>query len=82
MIKSFNDAIYIPTECVQTGEDSIPYVFRKNHTRQIVVLGDMNEKNIIVKAGLDPGTQIYLVAPAEPSKFRMVGKELIADVRK
>jgi len=82
IIKSFNDAVYIPTECVQTGEDSIPYVFRKNHTRQIVILGDMNEKNIIVKAGLDPGTQIYLVPPAEPAKFKMVGKDLIADIHK
>ncbi|HZL77023.1 MAG TPA: efflux RND transporter periplasmic adaptor subunit, partial [Bacteroidales bacterium] len=60
IIQSYNDAVYIPTECVQTGTDSIPYVFRKNHTKQIVVLGDMNEKNIIVKKGLEPGTQIYL----------------------
>jgi HlyD family secretion protein len=82
IIKSFNDAVYIPTECVQTGSDSIPYVFKKNHTRQIVVLGDMNEKNIIVKAGLEPGTQIYLVAPDEPTKFKMVGKDLIAGIHK
>jgi HlyD family secretion protein len=82
IIKSFNDAVYIPTECVQTGSDSIPYVFKKNHTRQIVVLGDMNEKNIIVKAGLEPGTQIYLVAPDEPSKFKMVGKNLLAGIHK
>jgi multidrug efflux pump subunit AcrA (membrane-fusion protein) len=82
IIQSYNDAVYIPTECVQTGTDSIPYVFRKNHTKQIVVLGDMNEKNIIVKKGLEPGTQIYLVEPAEPQKFKIVGKELIADIRK
>jgi Membrane-fusion protein len=82
IINSYNDAVYIPTECVQTGEDSIPYVFKKNHTRQIVVLGDMNDKNVIVKEGLVPGTQIYLVAPAEPEKFKLVGKNLIADIRK
>jgi len=82
IIQSYNDAVYIPTECVQTGTDSIPYVFRKNHTKQIVVLGDMNEKNIIVKKGLEPGTQIYLVEPAEPQKFKIVGKELIAEIRK
>jgi HlyD family secretion protein len=82
IIKSFPEAVYIPTECVQTGSDSIPYVFKKNHTRQIVVLGDMNEKNIVVKAGLDPGTQIYLVAPDEPTKFKMVGKDLIAGIHK
>ncbi|MGD0340102.1 MAG: efflux RND transporter periplasmic adaptor subunit [Bacteroidales bacterium] len=82
LIKSINDAVYIPTECVQTGADSIPYVFRKNHTRQIVVLGDMNEKDIIVKAGLEPGTKIYLVPPAEPTKFKLVGKNLVAEIRK
>jgi len=82
LIKSFSNSVYIPTECVQTGEDSIPFVFKKNHTKQIVVLGDMNEKNIIVKAGLIPGTQIYLATPAEPQKFKTVGKELIAAIRK
>jgi multidrug efflux pump subunit AcrA (membrane-fusion protein) len=82
LLKSFSNAVYIPTECVQTGEDSIPFVFKKNHTKQIVVLGDMNEKNIIVKAGLEPGTQIYLAIPSEPEKFKTVGKELIAEIRK
>jgi hypothetical protein len=42
----------------------------------------MNEKNIIVKAGLEPGTQIYLAIPSEPEKFKTVGKELIAEIRK
>jgi multidrug efflux pump subunit AcrA (membrane-fusion protein) len=82
LLKSFSNAVYIPTECVQTGEDSIPFVFKKNHTKQIVVLGDMNEKNIIVKAGLEPGTQIYLAIQSEPEKFKTVGKELIAEIRK
>jgi HlyD family secretion protein len=82
IINSYNDAVYIPTECVQAGEDSIPYVFKKNHTKQIVVLGDMNEKNIIVKKGLTPGTQVYLATPAEPLKFKIVGKDLIAEIRK
>jgi HlyD family secretion protein len=82
IIKSYNDVVYVPTECVQTGEDSIPYVYKKNHTKQIVVLGDMNDKNIIVKKGLIPGTQVYLVTPAEPLKFKTVGKELIAEIHK
>lgn len=82
VIKSYPDAVFIPTECVQTGADSIPYVFKKNHTRQIVVLGDMNDKNIIVKAGLEPGTQIYVVPPAQPEKYKLVGKNLIAEIRK
>ncbi len=82
IIQSFPDAVYIPTECVQAGTDSIPFVFKKNHTRQIVVLGAMNEKNIIVKAGLEPGTKIYVATPPEPQNFKTVGKELIADIHK
>jgi multidrug efflux pump subunit AcrA (membrane-fusion protein) len=81
IIKAFDDVVYIPTECVHTGTDSIPFVYKKNKTRQIVVLGDMNEKNIIVKEGLEPGTSLYLIAPEEASKFKLVGKDLIAGIR-
>ena len=47
IIKTYNDAVYIPTECVQTGSDSIPFVYMKNKTKEIVVLGESNEKNVI-----------------------------------
>jgi HlyD family secretion protein len=81
IINSFDDVIYIPTECVQTGSDSIPYVFKRNKTRQIVVLGEMNEKNIIVKQGLEPGTSLYLIPPEEPWRFKLVGKDLVAGLK-
>src|SRR5664279_4889056 len=60
IIKTYNDAVYIPTECVQTGSDSIPFVYMKNKTKEVVVLGESNEKNVIVEKGLEPGTSIYL----------------------
>ena len=66
IIKTFNDAVYIPTECVHTGSDSIPFVYEKNKTKQIVILGESNEKNVIVEQGLEPRTTIYLVPPQEP----------------
>jgi multidrug efflux pump subunit AcrA (membrane-fusion protein) len=81
IINSYDDVIYVPTECVYTGTDGIPFVYKKNKTRQIVVLGDMNEKNIIVKQGLEPGTSIYLIPPDEPAKFKLVGKDLIAGLK-
>jgi HlyD family secretion protein len=77
IIKTFNDALYIPTECVQTGSDSIPFVYKKNKTRQIVILGESNEKNVIVEQGLESGSTIYLIPPAEPEKFKLVGENLI-----
>ena len=79
--KTFDNAIFIPTECVYTGADSITFVYKKNKTRQIVVLGDMNEKNVIVKQGLEPGTSIYVVPPEKSADFRLVGENLIASIR-
>jgi len=82
IIKTINDAIFIPTECVYTGADSIPFVYKKNKTRQIVLLGDMNDKHVVVKQGLEPGTSIYVVPPEKSSDFHMVGQDLIAEIRK
>jgi multidrug efflux pump subunit AcrA (membrane-fusion protein) len=81
IIDSYADVIYIPTECVHTGTDGIPFVYKKNRTRQIVVLGEMNEKNVIIKEGLNPGTSIYVIEPEEPEKFKLVGKDLVADLK-
>jgi HlyD family secretion protein len=81
IINSYEDVIYIPTECVHAGSDGITFVYKKNKTRQIVVLGEMNEKNVIVKQGLEPGTSLYLIAPDEALKFKLVGKDLIAGLK-
>lgn len=81
LINSYDNVIYIPTECVNAGTDGIPFVYRKNKTKQIVVLGEMNDKDIIVKQGLERGTSVYLVPPEDPSKFRLVGKDLIAGAK-
>ncbi len=79
--KTIDNAIYIPTECVYTGTDSIPYVYKRNKTRQIVILGEMNDKNVVVKKGLDPGTSVYIVPPDNSSEFRLTGENLIAEIR-
>jgi len=81
IIEIFNDVVFIPMECVQTGHDSIPFVYEKNKTKQIVLLGKSNEKNIIIEQGLESGTIIYLIPPEEPQKFKLVGENLIAIIR-
>lgn len=78
IIDSFDDVISIPTECVHADADGVPYVYKKNKTKQIVVLGEMNEKHIIVREGVDPGCNVYVITPEDVSKFRLVGKELLA----
>jgi len=81
IIKTLDDVVFIPTECVVTGSDSISYVYRKNGTRQIVLLGDANDKNVIVKKGLKEGTQIYLSEPEAPEKYKLKGEELISEIK-
>jgi HlyD family secretion protein len=81
IIKTFNDVVFVPLECVQAGTDSIPFVYRKNKTRQIVLLGASNEKNVIIEQGLESGAAIYLSAPEEPGKFRLAGENLIPVIK-
>ena len=77
VIKTFREAIYIPTECVQAGIDSIPFVYTKNKTKRIVLLGDSNEKNIVIEKGLEPGTVLYMSNPQNPEGFKLIGADLI-----
>jgi hypothetical protein len=77
VIKTIDDAVNIPIECVQAGVDSIPFVYTKKGTKQIVLLGESNEKNIIIEKGLEPGTMLYLNNPEKPEKFKLVGVDLI-----
>lgn len=81
IIRTYDNVVYIPTECVQAGADSIPYVYCKNHTRQYVVVGEANEKNVVVEQGLEPGTQVFVIPPAETDKYRVKGEELMAVTR-
>ena len=81
IIETYTDVISIPSECVNAGTDSIPFVYVKNRTKQIVVLGRSNEKHVIVEKGLKPGTQVYIIPPDEPEKYKLAGEELIPEIR-
>jgi hypothetical protein len=77
IIETFDNVSFIPTECVQAGTDSIPFVYGKNKTKQVVVLGESNEKNVIIEQGLKPGSTIFVIPPEDADNFRLVGEELI-----
>ena len=81
MIKSYDKVVYIPVECVQTGEDSIPFVFTKDRKKQVVIPGEMNDKNIIIEKGLIAKTAVWLRTPDDPNKFKLTGNNLITLVR-
>lgn len=80
--KTIEDVTYVPLESVQTGTDSIPFVYLKNGNKQIVVPGESNENNIIVEQGVQPGTILYLNTPANPEKFtKLLGQDLISVIK-
>lgn len=81
IINTYPEAVFIPIECVQAGNDSIPFVYKKNKTRQVVLLGASNDKHIVIEKGLDPGTQIYINNPVNPEKFRLTGEDLIPELK-
>ena len=72
-----SDVIHVPLECVQTGSDSIPFVYLKNGTRQVVLLGESNENSVIIEQGLEGDESIFLSTPESPEKFKMAGVDLI-----
>jgi len=78
--KTFENVLFIPLETVHTN-DSLPFVYKKNNVKQIVVLGESNENEIIVEAGLSEGEKIMLSVPEEPEKFRFEGLELAEVIR-
>lgn len=80
-VKTFDNVIYVPNESVHAGTDSIPFVYTRNKTRQVVLPGESNGKNIIIEKGLEPGTKIWLTVPADPGSYSLAGAELIPVIK-
>jgi multidrug efflux pump subunit AcrA (membrane-fusion protein) len=76
--QTFSDVLYVPLETVFATADSIPFVYKKDGTRQIIVLGESNENDIIVEQGLTKGERLYLSIPENGDKFKLQGEDLIA----
>jgi HlyD family secretion protein len=81
VVNIVKDAVFIPIECVQAGVDSIPFVYTKKGTKQIVLLGESNEKNVLIEKGLEPGIMIYVNNPEATQKFRLDGEDLIPIIK-
>jgi hypothetical protein len=80
--KTIPDVTFIPLESVQAGTDSIPFVYLKSGDRQVVVLGESNENNVIVEKGIEPKTLLYLNTPESPEKFnKLLGEDLIPVIK-
>jgi multidrug efflux pump subunit AcrA (membrane-fusion protein) len=80
-IAALKDVVSLPAECIMATSDSVTYVYTRNRSKQIVVTGEANDKNIIIEQGLKPGTEVYLSRPENAGKFRISGEELIPVIR-
>ncbi len=71
-----DSVLFVPLEAVHAN-DSITFVYTRAGKRQVVVLGESNENNIVVDMGLEKGDKLYLSLPEEPESFECVGLELM-----
>jgi len=81
ILKAFENVTYVPAESVHAGIDSIPFVYTREGTKQVVILGAENDKNIIIEKGLEEGTSVWLSTPENPSKYMIAGSDLIPVIR-
>lgn len=77
--QTFEDVLYVPLEAINLV-DSIPFVYKRDGTKQIVVLGSANDNHVIVEQGLAANDRVYLTTPANPDNYRMAGEDLIAAI--
>jgi len=70
LTSSIDSVLFIPLDCVQSN-DSMSYVYSGSSRKQ-VILGPSNENEVIIRAGLQAGEEIYLVAPSNAENNRLI----------
>jgi len=61
--QELEDVIHIPLECLNTYNDSINYVVKKNGTLQEVKVGLTNSDEAVIEMGVEEGDVLYLSRP-------------------
>jgi hypothetical protein len=75
LISTIQDVIYVPLEALYA--DSVPFVYRTNGKKQVIIPGEMNDNFRIIEQGLEEGDEVYLSTPEHPEKFELTGLDLI-----
>ncbi len=65
------DVLYLPLEAVHSN-DSISLVYRSNHTKQQVKIGESNNNQVIIKEGLKEGDEVLLSIPENGDKYKLI----------
>ena len=76
-----DSVMFVPLEAVHAN-DSLTFVYTRGGKKQIVVLGESNENNIIVEMGLNKGDRLYLSVPTDPESMEYTGLALMEEIEK
>ncbi len=76
-----DSVLFVPLEAVHAN-DSLTFVYTRGGKKQIVVLGESNENNIVVEMGLEKGDRLYLSIPSDPESMQYTGLALIEEIQK
>ena len=79
--KVMDSVMFVPLEAIHAN-DSLTYVYSRQGKKQIVVLGESNENNIIVEMGLEKGQKLYLSQPSNTESFEYAGLELLEEINR
>ena len=80
VISTFPEVMHIPIEALHAN-DSVSFVYRSNHSRQIVIVGESNENSVVINQGLEIGEKIFLNIPEDPESFKFQGLELMEIIK-
>jgi hypothetical protein len=75
LISTISDVLYLPLEAMYA--DSVPFVYRTNGTKQVIIPGEMNDNFRIIEQGLEEGDEVFLSVPEHSEKFNLTGVDLI-----
>jgi multidrug efflux pump subunit AcrA (membrane-fusion protein) len=76
-----DSVLFIPLEAVHAN-DSLTYVYTRDGRKQVVVLGESNENQIVVDMGLKKGEKLYLSNPDSPDNFKYAGLDLMKEIQR
>ena len=80
VINTIPNVTYVSIDAIYT-QDSIPFVYTINQTKQVVVLGELNDTDIIVEQGLSVGDEVYVSIPENSAIWEITGEELIPIIK-
>ncbi len=76
-----DSVLFVPLEAVHAN-DSLTFVYTRSGEKQIVVVGESNENNIIVEMGVKRGDLLYLSIPEDAESFKYTGLALMDEINR